>query len=454
MYKFYYKHVKIFRMENNFDTIVAIATPVAVGAIGIIRISGCNAFNIASKIFSKKINEKKINYGFIKDNDIILDEVILLPFVAPHSYTGEDVIEIQTHGSPSILNSILKLILLKGARVASRGEFTKRAFLNHRIDLSQAESVMDIITSKSEKAAENALNNLSGYLRNKILEIKNDLSDLYAKLVASIDFPEDVAELDTKTVVTICNDNICRIDSILKSSKSHDFVRDGVNACLIGRPNVGKSSLFNALLNYTRAIVTPIEGTTRDTIKETINLEGYLVNFIDTAGIREKASASVVEKIGIDKSIEAIKSSQIILFLFENDISEIESNLLELSKDKKTLFIKTKADIQSTINDDNSILTSSKTGFGIDVLKKKLSEIVSEIIPEDTDYTTNLRQQNCLMQAKASLEKLIETSNIVENSDLYSYDLKQAILALGEITGEVLNDEILDSVFSAFCIGK
>ncbi len=443
-------------MENNFDTICATLTPQALSAVGIIRISGDKAFNIANEIFSKTITPKQINYGFILDDKKNkLDEVILLPFLSPHSYTGEDVIEIQTHGNPSILNAVLELIISKGARLAQKGEFTKRAFLNHRIDLSQAEAVLDVIHAKSTKSAQNALNNLGGYLKNKINTLKSDLIDIYSKVIASIDFPEDVAEVSSKTIVSICNDKILEINDILKNAKSHDFIRDGLCACLIGVPNVGKSSLFNALLNYSRAIVTDIAGTTRDTIKEAINLDGYIVNFIDTAGIRDKEKADLVEQIGIDNSIEAIKQSDIVLFLYENNFSdEIDEELINLAKDKQVIFVKTKADINKKNDNINAIEISSKSGFGVDVLKNKITSIIKNLIIEDTNYTTNKRQQTCLIRAKECLENVINTSKISEIADLYAMDLKGAILALDEITGEVLTDNILDNVFSNFCIGK
>ena len=442
-------------MENNFDTICATLTPQALCAVGIIRISGENAFLIANEIFSKKINPKMINYGFILDEaKNKLDEVILLPFVEPHSYTGEDVVEIQTHGNPAIINSILELILSKGARIAQRGEFTKRAFLNHRIDLSQAEAVLDVISAKSTKSAQNALNNLGGYLKEKINLIKTDLVEIYSKVIASIDFPEDVAEVDNKAIVSICSDKIHQIEDILKNAKSHDFIRDGLSACLIGVPNVGKSSLFNSLLNYSRAIVTDIAGTTRDTIKETINLDGYLINFIDTAGIRDKNKADLVEQIGIENSIKAIQESDIVLFLYEKSFSEIDKKLLEIAKDKQILFIKTKADIIPKNDDINAIEISSKSGFGIDILKNKISSLIKNLIIEDTNFTTNKRQQSCLIKAKDALENVIKTSNECDLADLYAMDLKGAILALDEITGEVLTDEILDNIFSNFCIGK
>ena len=440
-------------MENNFDTIAAITTPVAKSAVGIIRISGSDAFKIAGEIFSRQIKPKMINYGHIKDNNIILDEVILLPFVGPKSYTGEDVIEIQTHGNPIILDNILNLILSKGARLAQKGEFTKRAFLNHRIDMTQAEAVIDIIDSKSNISVENSLNNLGGYLKEQVLIIKSSLVELYSKLIASIDFPDDVAELDNEYIVSKCSDNIQTINNILDNSRSHDFIRDGISACIIGRPNAGKSSLFNALLNYNRAIVTDIEGTTRDTIKESLNIGGYLINFIDTAGIRDKEKADTVEKIGIDNAINTIKQSEIVLFLFEKSKSEIDDKLFKMSKNKKIIYVKTKYDINCS-SVDNSINISSITGFGIDNLKNKIVEVIKDLIPYETNYTTNKRQQVCLIRAKEMLENVIATAENIALADLCASDLKSAILALDEITGEVLTDKILDNIFDNFCIGK
>lgn len=442
-------------MENNFDTIVAIITPLSQGAVGIIRISGDSAFKIASEIFSNKIIDRKICYGHILDNNKNkLDEVILLPFMAPKSYTGEDVIEIQTHGSIVIINEILELIISKGARIAQRGEFTKRAFLNHRIDLSQAEAVLDVIQAKSAKSASNSLSNLEGYLSKKIQEIKSSLIEVYSKLIASIDFPEDVKEVDKNYIVSMCNDNILKIDEILSNSKSHNFIRDGFNIALIGKPNVGKSSLFNALLNYSRAIVTEIAGTTRDTIKETLNLDGYLVNIVDTAGIRKKEEADTVEKIGIENSLNEIEVSDIILFLFENSKDEIDEKLLNMAQNKTKIFVKTKADLAQT-NPDDAIEISSKTGLNIDKLKSLIIDKIKTLIPNDTTYTTNKRQQTCLIKAKESLNNALLTSqNEMDCSDLLAYDLKDSILALDEITGAVLTDTILDDIFSNFCIGK
>ena len=446
-------------MENNFDTIVAIITPIAHGAVGIIRISGDKAYDIAQSIFSRPIKPKTINYGHIVSDNQKIDEVILLPFKSPHSYTGEDVIEIQCHGSYVILDEILNIIISKGARIAQKGEFTKRAFLNHRIDLSQAEAVLDIIESKSQKSAHNALNNLGGYLKQKIDIIKSDITELYSKIIASVDFPEDVQEVDNEFVVTICNDNISKIDDIINNSKSHDFIRDGISACLIGKPNVGKSSLFNALLNYNRAIVTDIAGTTRDTIKETLNIDGYLINFIDTAGIRNENISDKVEQIGIQNSISTIEESDIVLFLFEKNLSEIDKNLLEKAKNKKIIFTKTKSDIYPIVPTDidnitNIISVSSVTNEGINDLKNTILKVIKEFIPNDTNYTTNMRQLSCLKAAKNYLQNVVEAVNLGDFCDLYSNDLKLAIMSLGEISGEVLTDTILDDIFSNFCIGK
>ena len=439
-------------MDNNFDTIVAIITPIATSSVGIIRISGDMSLKIASEIFSKKIIQKQINYGFIKNNDEIIDEVILLYFKAPKSYTGEDVIEIQCHGNPSILNTVLELILQKGARPANRGEFTKRAFLNHRIDLTQAESVLDIIHAKTQKSSSDALSNLGGYLKNKINEIKKDLIELYSRLIASIDFPEDVSDVDTEYVVSICNDKILQIDEILNNAKSHDFIKDGFSISLIGAPNVGTSSLFNALLSYNRAIVTDVEGTTRDTIKECINLDGFLLNFIDTAGIRDKSKADKVEVIGIENSISSLNSSDIVLFLFEHDLSEIPFELDKLNK--PYLLIRTKYDLNSYENQENIIDISSTTNFGLDKLKAEILKIIRNLIPNDTNYTTNKRQQTCLLRAKEALTCALQTTNDLNITDLIAQDIKLALLALDEITGEVLTDKILDNIFDNFCIGK
>ena len=446
-------------MENNFDTIVAIITPIAQGAVGIIRISGDKAFEIAQSIFSNPIKPKMINYGHILSDNQQIDEVILLPFKSPHSYTGEDVVEIQCHGSCVILDEILNIIISKGARIAQKGEFTKRAFLNHRIDLSQAEAVLDIIESKSQKSAHNALNNLGGYLKQKIDAIKSDITELYSKIIASIDFPEDVNEVDNNSVVTICNDNIFKIDGIIKNSKSHNFIRDGISVCLIGKPNVGKSSLFNTLLNYNRAIVTDIAGTTRDTIKEILNIDGYLINFIDTAGIRNENITDKVERIGIENSISTIKESDIVLFLFEKKLSEIDKDLIKKAENKKIIFIKTKSDIYPIVSSDNDNITniisvSSATNEGINDLKNAISRVIKEFIPNDTNYTTNMRQISCLKAAKNHLQNVIDGVNLGDFCDLYSNDLKSAIMSLGEISGEVLTDTILDDIFSNFCIGK
>lgn len=445
-------------MDNIFDTICAIITPIAYGAVGIIRISGEDSFNIAREIFSKEIKINSYTYGHILDEDnSIIDEVILLAFKGPRSYTAEDVIEIQTHGNPSILNKILNLIIKKGARLAQRGEFTKRAFLNKRLDLTQAESILDIIEAKSEKSAKNALIGLGGYLKTEINELKEELKILYSRLIASIDFPEDVANVNNEDIKHTCSKTIEKIDKIIQNSNSYNYLKDGIKAALIGAPNVGKSSLFNALLNYSRAIVTDIAGTTRDTITESINFNGYIVNFTDTAGIRDKDKADTVEKIGIENSIKEIEASNIVLFLFENSTDEIDEKLIELAHDKKTIFLKTKADIKKGQTPQNAIEISSKTGFNLDILKEEIVKYIKTIIPDDTSYSVNKRQLSCLIKAKESLANVINSINnelLLDGADLYAMDMKQAILTFEEMSGEVFEDNILDNIFENFCIGK
>lgn len=458
MYKFYYKHDKIYSMNNIFDTICAIITPLAYGAVGIIRISGNKSFEIANEIFSRKFTKNSFTYGHIIDeNNSKIDEVILLAFENPKSYTGEDVIEIQSHGNPAILNSILNLILKKGARLAQKGEFTKRAFLNGRLDLTQAESVLDIIEAKSEKSAKNALLGLDGYLKKEITSLKEELKTLYSKLIASIDFPEDVKEVSKDEIEEISNKTLINIDNILKNSLSHNFLKDGFNVALIGKPNAGKSSLFNALLNYDRAIVTNIAGTTRDTIKESLNLEGYIINFTDTAGIRDKNKADTVEKIGIENSINEIENSDIVLFLFENDINEIDNSLINLAKNKKTIFLKTKSDINNLPCPSCAIKISSKTGYNLDTLKNEIINYIKTKMPDESIYCVNQRQIGCLNMAKNSIQNVLKTLNeglLDDDADLFAIDIKQAILAFEEMSGEVFEDDILDKIFSNFCIGK
>lgn len=442
-------------MNYTFDTICAIATPLSKGGIGVIRVSGENAIEIVQKIFTKKIIPKVINHGWIIDNGEKIDEVIVLPFIAPHSYTGENVAEIQTHGSPVVINHILNMILDKGARLAQRGEFTKRAFLNHKMDLSQAEAVLDLINAKTQKSANSAAGSLCGLLKIKTEEIKSKISSILGKIIASLDFPQDVAEVDYEEIITEVQGAIDEINDILKNAKMHNILRQGIKIAVAGRPNAGKSSLFNTLLNLKRAIVTEIEGTTRDTITETIEINGISATLIDTAGIRDK-SPDKVENIGIEQSKAAIEEADIVLCLYDGQIGicEADEKIFNLAQDKKRIIVRTKCDLCNNQTKNNEISISSKTKEGIEELKKAIYEEISDLNPTQSEFLTNQRQQYCLKKSLEALENALNGAKNNELQDLISIDLKASITCLGEISGEVITEDILNDIFMNFCIGK
>ncbi len=442
-------------MSNFFETITAPATPLSYGGIGVIRISGDKALDIIKLFFNREIKENSINHGWIIDNDKKIDEVIVLYFKAPKSYTGEDVIEIQTHGSPVVIKKILNLLLDSGARLADRGEFTKRAFLNHKMDLTEAEAVLELINSKTSKSASKNASNLSGALYKKISDMKDKIVEILAKITASIDFPEDVKEVSYDEIINALEFVKIEIENILKNAKSHNILREGINIAVIGRPNVGKSSLFNKLLNLERAIVTDIAGTTRDIIKESFEIEGIFATLTDTAGIRENEDIDKVEQIGINQAKNSIKDSDIVLLLFDGTkgITKEDEEIFNLAKDKKTILVATKADINDT-NYQNAISISSKTGFNIDKLKSLIYQNVININVDDTEFTTNQRQQEKLSDALQFINNALIASKNNELQDLISIDIKSALVSLGEISGEVINDEILNGIFEKFCIGK
>lgn len=442
-------------MNYTFDTICAIATPLSKGGIGVIRVSGENAIEIVQKIFTKKIIPKVINHGWIIDNGEKIDEVIVLPFIAPHSYTGENVAEIQTHGSPVVINHILNMILDKGARLAQRGEFTKRAFLNHKMDLSQAEAVLDLINAKTQKSANSAAGSLCGLLKIKTEEIKSKISSILGKIIASLDFPQDVTEVDYEEIITEVQGAIDEINDILKNAKMHNILRQGIKIAVAGRPNAGKSSLFNTLLNLKRAIVTEIEGTTRDTITETLEINGISATLIDTAGIRDK-SPDKVENIGIEQSKAAIEEADIVLCLYDGQIGicEADEKIFNLAQDKKRIIVRTKCDLCNNQTKNNEISISSKTKEGIEELKKAIYEEISDLNPTQSEFLTNQRQQYCLKKSLEALENALNGAKSNELQDLISIDLKAALTNLGEISGEVITEDILSNIFENFCIGK
>ena len=442
-------------IRDEFDTIAAPATPMGAGGVGIIRISGDRAFGIIEKIFSNpKFEPGRFKHGWILDNGSKVDEVVILPFFSPNSYTGEDVIEIQCHGGVNVVKNILNLVLKNGARMAEKGEFTKRAFLNKRMDLSQAESVADIIHSKTSDFAKVSMKNLSGVLKEKINDIRDDIFEVLSKITAGIDFPEDVNEPEYSYLIKTFESIIRKIDDVLSGAKTSNIFREGASVAIIGKPNVGKSSLFNALLSLDRAIVTDIAGTTRDVLRETLDL-GIPVTLVDTAGIREEADISRVEKIGIEFSKQSLDEADLVLFVYDasEGMDDEDKEVLELLKDKNYILIANKSDIVKE-KDDDALYISATNGNGIEDLKKLLREKVCNIEPENLDFVTNTRQQQCLIKAKNSMEQALLAAKINELQDLISIDVKSAVLALDELTGELVTDNILDNIFENFCIGK
>lgn len=440
---------------EEFDTITAIATPLGTGGVGVIRISGEKAFQIIEKIFSNpKFEPRKFNHGWILDNGKRIDEVIVLPFFAPNSYTGENVVEIQCHGGVNVVKNILNLVLENGARMAERGEFTKRAFLNKRMDLSQAESVADIIHSKTSDFAKVSMKNLSGVLKEKIDGIRNDIFEVLSKITAGIDFPEDVKEPEYDYLIERFENIISQIDVVLSGAKTSNIFRQGVSVAIVGKPNVGKSSLFNALLSLDRAIVTDIAGTTRDVLRETLDL-GIPVTLIDTAGIRENEEVSKVEKIGIEYSKQSLDEADLVLFVYDasQGLDDEDKEVLELLKDKNYILIANKSDLKE-IDENDAVRISALKGDGVKELKESLTKKVCDIEPENLEFVTNNRQQVCLSRARTSIEQALLAAQLRELQDLISIDVKSAILALDELTGELITDDILNNIFDHFCIGK
>lgn len=440
---------------QEFDTIAAIATPLGTGGVGVIRISGDKSFEIADKIFSKhNLEAGKIAHGWIVDGEKKVDEVLLLPFKNPHSYTGEDVIEIHCHGGVNVVKNILSLVLKNGARTAERGEFTKRAFLNKKMDLSQAEAVADLIHAKTQNFALQSAKNLSGVLSEKISQIRGQIFETLSRIVAGIDFPEDVAEPEYSYLIESFEKSLSEIDKILSCARSSNILRQGIKVAIVGRPNVGKSSLFNALLNANRAIVTDIAGTTRDVIKETLDLD-VAVTLIDTAGIRDTDEVGKVEEIGIEFSKQSADEADLVIFLYDSSkgITEEDKEIYELIKNKPHLEVANKCDLIDPKAEDK-IYISTKTGEGISELRELIKSKVCDFSIEDTEYITNERQVDCLQKCKESLINALEATKRFELQDLISIDLKSALLFLDEITGEVITDDILNNIFDHFCIGK
>ena len=445
------------------DTIVAISTALGDGAISIIRISGENTINIVNDLFKEKdlfkVKSHTINYGHIVYKDEIIDEVLLTIMKAPKTYTKEDIIEINTHGSIAVVNKLLEILLLSGCRLAEPGEFTKRAFLNGRIDLIESEGIMDLINSETEIARKIAVNEMSGKVSKLITDLRNKILELISNIEVNIDYPE----YDDIEVVTI--DKIKKetkyikekLINILKLSEDGKILKDGIKTVILGKPNVGKSSLLNALLEEEKAIVTNIKGTTRDIVEGSILIDGIKLNLIDTAGVRK--SADIVEKIGIEKSISLIDEAQLVLLVLDSSekLSEEDLFLLEKTKDKKRIIIMNKTDLNNvnTYN-ENHIKISAKNNYGIDQIKQKIKELfkVGIITNGNLTFFTNARQIALLKSSLNSLEEV--EKGIINNSeiDMIEIDLKLVWEKLGDIIGANYSDELLNDLFSRFCLGK
>lgn len=462
--------------DYDFDTIAAIATPFGMGSIGVVRISGNRAFDIINQISSQKIDTpNKIYHCWIVDeNKKFVDEVIILPFKAPKSYTGEDVIEINCHGGMANVKNILDIVFKNGARCAKRGEFTQRAFLNKKLDLTQAESVLDIIHSNTSTFAKKSATNLHGKLLIEVQNIKNELLELLSKIVASIDFPEDVEEMPYNQIENVLSDIIIKIKKILSQANESNILRQGIKVALLGAVNVGKSSLFNKLLNLNRAIVTNIPGTTRDVIQENITINDLNINLSDTAGLRDINLADEVEKIGINLSNDEVHNANLVLFVCDLTVNVSDEDIKTYQKIKKKphiivfsktdlveekeleKIIKSKLSKLKAENENNCIAISTKNDINIDKLKNMIFKTVTEKLNsfDELEYVTNIRQQNCFYEALKSLELAKEGTQNQELQDLISIDIKGALLKLEEITGESINEDVLNNIFEKFCIGK
>ena len=449
------------------DTIVAISTALGVGAISIVRLSGNEAIDIVNKCFKgkdlTKVESHTINYGHIYDKKEIIDEVLVSIMKAPKTYTTEDVVEINCHGGIISTKRILETMLNNGARLAEPGEFTKRAFLNGRIDLVKSEAVMDIIDSKSEEANKLALSQLSGSTSNMIKKFREKLKQLLASIEVNIDYPEyhDIEVVTIENIKTAIKSMKKDLEAVIKESKNMTLIKEGIKTVIIGRPNVGKSSILNQLLQQEKAIVTDIAGTTRDIVEGEIYLDGILLNIIDTAGIRK--TEDVVEKIGVEKSLSMIDKADLVIVVLNNNekLTSEDEELLEKTKDKNRIIVINKTDLEDKLKLESSKLknivrTNANTVEGIKELKEKIVELfqLEKLKTKDYNYLTNARQISLAKQAYESLEEAEQgiTNNLP--IDMVEIDLKETFDLLGEIIGETYSEEIIDHLFANFCVGK
>lgn len=440
------------------DTICAIATPRGKGGISVIRVSGTEAFTITKKIFSSKKDIEKaegytIVYGNIVDKNEKVDEVLVSIFRAPKSFTGENVCEISCHGGVLVTERILELLIDSGCALADKGEFTKRAYMNGKMTLTQAEAVHDIIEAKTKKGASLAINNLNGALTEKIKPLRDEMVKSLAMVQVSTDFPdEDIDSFQDGTLLEILDGFETRLKELLNTANRGIYLSNGAKCAIVGMPNAGKSSLLNCLLEEEKAIVTHIPGTTRDVIEGRCEIDGVMVNFLDTAGIRE--TDDIIEKIGVDKSKKMIDESDFVIFVTESGrgLTNEEKEILSLVKDKKTICVLNKSD-KCEEERAEFITISAKTGAGIQNLKNKISYLLDKGVESDA-MIANERQREAVINALKSIENAKETLKNGDFSDLASIDMMYAAQSLGEADGQTINDEVVDRIFRDFCLGK
>ncbi|MCX7611252.1 MAG: tRNA uridine-5-carboxymethylaminomethyl(34) synthesis GTPase MnmE [Ignavibacterium sp.] len=447
------------------DTIIALATPPGVGAISVIRLSGKDAIEITDLFFEGRTRlveseSHRAHYGKLVSNEFgVIDDVIATVYIAPNSYTGENSVEISCHGNPFIVQNIINLFIgTNKVRLAEPGEFTKRAFLNNKIDLSQAEAVIDLIYSRTEASFKGARNQLDGLLSKKVDFLRKSIVNTLSYIELELDFAEeDVEFVNRNDLIKMLDEIIIEIDSLLESYNVGKVIRDGVNVALVGKPNVGKSSILNYLLKESRAIVSDIPGTTRDVIREEISIDGILFRLFDTAGLRD--SSDVIEKEGILRSRETVKNADLVLFIEDveqGESQELYKELLNYTKPERIIKVINKIDIDPNTNLSGDVKISAKTGLGFQLLTKKLVESAfgGNYYTEKSVLVSNIRHYNCLKKSREYLLNAHES--IIKNfsGEFVSVDLRNAAISLGEIIGEVTNDDILNNIFMQFCIGK
>ena len=454
------------------DTIAAIATAMTSSGIGIVRISGTEAFDIIKKIYKGKnkkdlsqVKSHTIHYGYIVDGEETIDEVLIMIMKGPHSFTGEDTVEIDCHGGVYVLKRILETVIKYGARPAEPGEFTKRAFLNGRMDLSQAEAVIDVIHSKNEYALKSSVSQLKGNVQKKIKEIREEIIYHTAFIETALDDPEHISVDGYGEKLKVTVDNLLKeIDELLKSSDNGRIIKEGIKTVIVGKPNAGKSSLLNVLVGENRAIVTDIAGTTRDVLEESIQLNGISLNIMDTAGIRD--TSDIVEKIGVDKAKSYANEADLIIYVVDasRELDENDFDIIHMIQDKKAVVLLNKSDLDTVVTEnmiksyiEKPILSiSAKEESGIKELEDTLKNMFfhGEISFNDEVYITNIRHKTALKDAYDSLEKVNVSIENNMPEDFYSIDLLDAYEFLGSITGETIGEDLVNEIFSKFCMGK